>query len=153
MDIHASYTFDAPRQAVWDLLMDTDRLAGCIPGGDRLEPLGDHRYRARLTVALAAVSGGFEGTVAMTEQQPPSSYRLIVEGQGRGGFVKGDTTIALADRGASTDVTVEAQVQIGGAIARVGQRLLSSAAKMMMDRFFSCLQEKLRAAPPSPARP
>ena len=95
MDIHATYTFNAPAQAVWDLLMDTERIAACIPGCDRLEPLGDNRYRARLTVSLAAVSGAFDGTVAMVDQQPPSSYRLIVEGQGRGGFVKGASTIVL----------------------------------------------------------
>lgn len=145
MDIHATYTFNAPAQAVWDLLMDTERIAACIPGCDRLESLGDNRYRARLTVSLAAVSGAFDGTVAMIDQQPPSSYRLIVEGQGRGGFVNGASTIVLTDQGSTTAVDVSGQVQIGGAIARVGQRLLSSVAKMMMDRFFGCLQGKLGA--------
>jgi carbon monoxide dehydrogenase subunit G len=124
--------------------MDTERVAACIPGCDRLEPLGDNRYRARLTVSLAAVSGAFDGTVAMVDQRAPSSYRLLVEGQGRGGFVKGESTITLADRGSTTDVAVEGRVQIGGAIARVGQRILSSVAKMMMDRFFGCLQTKVR---------
>lgn len=145
MDIHATYTFNAPAQAVWDLLMDTERIAACIPGCDRLEPLGDNRYRARLTVSLAAVSGAFDGTVAMVDQQSPSSYRLIVEGQGRGGFVKGASTIVLTDQGSTTAVAVSGQVQIGGAIARVGQRILSSVAKMMMDRFFGCLQGRLGA--------
>jgi hypothetical protein len=144
MDIHAAYTFNAPIQSVWDLLMDTERIAACIPGCDRLEPLGDDRYRARLNVSLAAISGAFDGTVAMVDQQPPSSYRLLVEGQGRGGFVKGATTITLVDQDGSTAVKVDGTVQIGGAIARVGQRILGSVAKMMMDRFFACLQEKLR---------
>ena len=98
MDIHATYTFDAPVQTVWDLLMDTERVAACIPGCDRLEPLGDNRYRARLTVALAAVSGAFDGTVAMLDQQPPASYRLVVDGKGPGGFVTGESRIALSDR-------------------------------------------------------
>lgn len=145
MDITAVYTFDAPVQTVWDLLMDTGRIAGCIPGCDRLEPMGEDRYRARLNVSLAAVSGVFDGSVAIADRQPPASYRLIVDGQGRGGFVKGDSTIALVDRGGTTEVNVEARVQIGGAIARVGQRILSSVARMMMDRFFGCLQEKLAA--------
>jgi carbon monoxide dehydrogenase subunit G len=144
MDIHATYTFDAPAQAVWDLLMDTGRVAACIPGCDRLEPLGDNRYRAGLTVSLAAVSGAFDGTVAMVDQHPPSSYRLLVDGQGRAGFVKGESAITLADRGSTTDVSIDGQVQVGGAIARVGQRILSSVAKMMIDRFFGCLQTKLR---------
>ena len=61
MDIHATYTFDAPVQTVWDLLMDTERVAACIPGCDRLEPLGDNRYRARLTVAQNRGFGGVPG--------------------------------------------------------------------------------------------
>lgn len=139
MDIRATYDFDAPAQSVWDLLMDTGRIAACIPGCDRLEPLGGDRYRAKLNVTLAAVSGAFDGTVAMVDQQPPVSYRLLVDGQGRGGFVKGESTITLSDRGGATAVAVEGRVQVGGAIARVGQRILSSVAMMMMDRFFGCL--------------
>jgi uncharacterized protein len=147
MNIQATYTFDAPPQAVWDLLMDTDRIAACIPGCEQLEPLGDNRYRARLNVSLAAISGGFDGTVAMVDQQPPSSYTLLMDGQGRGSFVKGSTTISLADGGGTTTVTVDSTVQIGGAIARVGQRIVSSVAKMMMDRFFACLQGLARQHP------
>lgn len=146
MNIHASYTFEAPPEAVWNLLMDTEQIAGCIPGCERLEPVGDNRYRTRLSVSMAAITGEFDGTVAMLDQQPPSSYRLLVDGQGRGGFVKGEARIALAERGQATEVTVDSQVEIGGAIARVGQRLLSGVGKMMMDRFFGCLQEKLRAS-------
>lgn len=139
MDIRATYLFDAPTESVWDLLMDTDRIAACIPGCERLEPLGGDRYRAKLTVTLAAVSGAFDGTVAMVDQQPPVSYRLLVDGQGRSGFVKGESTITLADRGGATAVAIDGRVQVGGAIARVGQRILSSVAAMMMDRFFGCL--------------
>lgn len=139
MDIRATYTFDGSSGSVWRLLMDTDRIAACIPGCDRLEPLGGDRYRAKLNVTLAAVSGAFDGTVSMVDQQPPVSYRLLVDGRGPGGFLKGESTITLADRGTTTAVTVDGRVQVGGAIARVGQRILSSVATMMMDRFFGCL--------------
>ena len=142
MELQGKYTFNAPAGRVWSLLMDTEAIAGCIPGCEKLEPLGDDRYRATLTVALAAVTGTYQGTVAMVDKQPPASYRLLVEGQGRPGFVKGESTIALVDRGATTDVEVSGNVQIGGAIARVGQRLVGSVGQMMMDRFFACLQGK-----------
>ena len=132
-------TLNAPVDKVWDALLDPSVLVRTIPGCERLEPLGGDRYRAKLTVTLAAVSGAFDGTVAMVDQQPPVSYRLLVDGQGRSGFVKGESTITLADRGGATAVAVDGRVQVGGAIARVGQRILSSVAAMMMDRFFGCL--------------
>lgn len=143
MEIKGTYTFNAPRERVWALLMDTTAIASCIPGCEALEPLGDDRYRATLTVALAAVTGTYQGTVAMVDKQEPASYRLLIDGQGRPGFVKGESAISLVDEGATTKVQVAGTVQVGGAIARVGQRLVSSVGQMMMDRFFACLQQRL----------
>ena len=143
MDISGSYTFSAPPDKVWALLMDPQVISSCIPGCEAFEPLGDDRYRAKLNVALAAITGSYEGTVALTEKVEASSYRLTADGQGRPGFVKGSAAIALRDEGGSTVVDVRGTVQAGGPVARVGQRLISSVSKMMMDRFFTCLQGRL----------
>ena len=143
MDVNGSYTFAAAPDAVWQLLTDPAVIAGCLPGCDRLEPLGDDKYRAALTLVVASVSGSYAGTVAMLDKNPPRSYRLVVEGSGTPGFVNGDATIELVPEGAGTTVRVTGRGQVGGLIARVGQRLLGSVSKMMMDRFFACLQGKL----------
>jgi carbon monoxide dehydrogenase subunit G len=143
MDITASYTFAAPVERVWDVLMDPAVISSCIPGCDRFEPDGEDRYKVTLTVGLAAITGTYEGTVVIAERVPPSSYRLMVEGQGKPGFVKGNVAIALRADGGSTIVDVNGTVQTGGPIARVGQRLIGSVSKMMQDRFFACLQGKL----------
>ena len=143
MNITGSYSFAAPPDRVWALLMDPAVIAACIPGCDRLEPDGEDRYRATLTVALAAITGTYEGTVVITEKVPPSSYRLVVDGQGKPGFVKGTAAIALRADGATTIVEVSGTVETGGPIARLGQRLIGGVSKMMQDRFFDCLQSKL----------
>src|SRR6476620_1908744 len=143
MDITGSYTFNASPERVWNLLMDPAVLSSCIPGCDRFDPAGDDRYTVTITVGLAAITGTYSGIVRLVDQVPHSSYRLIVEGQGRPGFVKGSSAVALTAAGDATEVTVNADVQAGGAIARVGQRLIGGVAKMMMDRFFGCLQAKL----------
>ena len=145
MDISGSYTFDASPDRVWALLMDPAVISSCIPGCSSFEPTGENCYRARLTVALAAITGAYEGTVTVAEQVPPSSYRLVAEGQGRPGFVKGSSLITLRAAGASTIVDVAGTVQTGGAIARLGQRLIGGVSKMMLDLFFTCLQGKLAA--------
>jgi uncharacterized protein len=142
MDLSASYTFAAPPAAVWGLLNDMEIVASCLPGCDRLEPIGEDKYRAELTLAVAAVSGRYSGTVTILDRQPPNSYRLVVEGTGTSGFVKGEATVELVEEKESTIVKVTGQGQVGGLIARVGQRLLSTVSKMLMDRFFNCLQAK-----------
>ena len=93
-------------------------------------------------MALAAITGTYAGTVSIAEKVPKTSYRLVAEGQGRPGFVKGSSAIALRADGGTTVVDVTATVQTGGAIARLGQRLIGSVSKMMLDRFFACLQSK-----------
>jgi carbon monoxide dehydrogenase subunit G len=142
MDISGSYTFNASPERVWDLLMDPAIIAACIPGCSRFEPDGEDRYRAMLTVAMAAITGSYAGTVVLEDKVPRTSYRLVAEGQGRPGFVKGSSQISLRADGQTTVVDVSGTVQMGGAVARVGQRLIGSVSKMMLDRFFSCLQLK-----------
>ena len=143
MDITGSYTFNAPPDRVWNLLMDPAVIASCIPGCERLEPTGDDRYRASLTIALAAITGSYEGTVQITEKVTNERYRLTVEGQGKPGFVKGNAAIALRPDGATTVVDVTGTVETGGPIARLGQRLIGNVSRMMQDRFFACLQGKI----------
>jgi carbon monoxide dehydrogenase subunit G len=148
--IETSSQFDAPPETVWALLMDIRRVAECLPGCERLEPIDEHRYRATLTVGVAAVTGTYTGVVAIEEQEPPVRYRLRVEGQGRPGFVRGDSLVTLTAAEGSTRVSIRGEVEIGGAIARVGQRLLGSVAEMLLDHFFRCLQTKLHEASREP---
>jgi hypothetical protein len=123
--------------------MDPAVLSSCIPGCDRFEPAGEGRYNVTLTVGLAAITGTYSGTVVLSDIVVGRSYALIVEGQGRPGFVKGSSAISLRPEGVTTIVDVSATVQTGGPIARVGQRLIGGVAKMMLDRFFACLQGKV----------
>ena len=143
MDVTGSYRFDASPERLWALLMDPAVIASCIPGCQALEPDGDDRYRARLSVALSAVTGTYSGNVVISDKVPYSSYRLMVDGQGKTGFVKGDAAIALTADGAATVLDVKGTVQTGGTIARLGQRLIAGVARMMQDRFFASLREAL----------
>ena len=145
MQIAGSYRFEAPPADVWEALNDPAVIASCLPGCESLEPLGDDRYRASLTVGVAAISGRYQGTVEIRDRQPCTSYRMIVEGRGRAGIVKGVAVVQLSEDGPCTVVAVDGTGQVGGTIARVGQRLLGSVSKMMMDRFFKCLTNKAAA--------
>jgi carbon monoxide dehydrogenase subunit G len=124
-------------------MLDPAAIASCIPGCDRLEPDGIDRYKAAITIGMAAITGTYEGTVTISEKAEPTSYKLMVEGQGRPGFVKGTVTITLRADGENTIVDVNGTAHTGGTIVRLGQRLVGSAAKMMQDRFFTCMQSKL----------
>ena len=142
IELSRTYTFDLPQQRVWDVLMDTTALASCIPGCESLEPdpAHAHRYRIRLAVKLAALMGTYDGSVELVDLMPIRSYGLVAEGRGRPGFLKGKAAIVLESQADKTTLSVTGEVVTGGAIARVGQRLIQSAARMMMDRFFTRLK-------------
>jgi carbon monoxide dehydrogenase subunit G len=143
MDLTESYAFPGPPSAVWNLLIDPDVVASCLPGCDHLEQIDEDRYLASLSFKVAAIGGQFGGAIAILDKQPPRSYTLVVEGAGRPGFVKGQARIELVEKDGGTTVLVTGEAEVGGLIASVGQRLLSAASKMMLDRFFACLREKV----------
>lgn len=143
MDISATYIFNAPAEKVWNTLMDPQALASCVPGCQSLEPTGENEYQAVVNVGMGPIRGNFTAKVAMTEANPYTSYRLSLSGNSSIGFGSGESQITLNEQDGKTTVTVVSQAQAGGSIARVGQRMMESAARTLLDRFFTCLQEKV----------
>jgi carbon monoxide dehydrogenase subunit G len=138
--------FAAGRETVWDLLQDPAALQRAIPGCQSLEAAGPDSYRAALKLGIAAVRGDYAAEVTMAERQRPESFRLKINGQGGPGFVNVDGLLHLAENGSdATRVDYRFDVQIGGVIAAVGQRMLGGVAKMMLGEFFKGLQKQLPA--------
>ena len=141
MKISGSYNLPFPPERVYQIMQDPEVLSRAIPGSEALEKIGPDEYRMKMKMALASLSGAFEGKVRITEQTPPSSFRLAVEGAGKIGFMKGDGLLKLTGVDSGTEVAYEGDVQVGGTMAAVGQRLIDGAAKMMIKRFFDKLGE------------
>ncbi len=139
MKISGSYTLPLPRERAYQIMQDPEILARAIPGCEGLERIGPDEYRMKMKMALASLSGAFEGKVRITEQTPPESFRLVVEGSGRVGFVKGDGLLKLSPVEGATEVSYEGEAQVGGTMAAVGQRLIDGTAKMMIKKFFDRL--------------
>ena len=145
MHVEGSHTFSAPRQQVWQSLLDPAVLASCLPGCEDFQPIGDGRYQATLTVGVANVKGTYKSTIELADIKEPESYRLLVEGGGRPGSIKGEGHLQLSEAEGGTTVAYQGNVQVTGMVARVGQRLLPGVAKMMIGNFFKCLEEKVGA--------
>ncbi len=145
MKLEGSYEVPAPRKKVWDAFLDPKVLKQAIPGCEKLEAIGPDEYKATMKVGVGGVRGTFEGKVRLSEKNPPDSYKLAVEGSGGPGFIRGETVITLTDSGSGTKVSYTADLQVGGLIASVGQRMLGGVSKMMADKFFTRMSELLQA--------
>ena len=136
MKLSGSHTVPGEPPRVYALLLDPAVLCRSIPGCTDLAPAGPDEYKMRMNVVISSLSGAFEGSMRVAAQSPPRSFRLLVDGKGRPGFVKGDGTLTLSPNGSATEVGYEGEFQAGGLIAGVGQRLLEVTAKTMIRRFF-----------------
>ena len=145
MKLEGSYEVPAPRKKVWDAFLDPNVLKRAIPGCEKLEAVGPDEYKATMKVGVGGVKGTFEGKVRLSDKNPPESYKLAVEGSGGPGFIRGETVITLTDSGSGTKVSYTADLQVGGLIASVGQRMLGGVSKMMADKFFNRMSELLQA--------
>ena len=139
MKISGAYTLAVPRERTYELLQDPVVLARCMPGCDRLELVGPDQYEMKMKMVLASMSGLFEGKVRIADQAPPESFRLLVDGNGKIGFMKGDGLLRLTAQNGATVIDYDGDVQVGGTIASVGQRLLDTTARLMIKKFFEQL--------------
>ena len=137
MKIKSEYTVSANRERVWEHLTDAELLSQCIPGCEELKATEDDTYEATIKVGVAGIKGTYKGTVTLEDMQPPSAYRLMVEGKSTIGFLKGACDFRLEEANPDeTKVELAGELAVGGKLARVGQRIIGSAAKMTIGQFF-----------------
>jgi carbon monoxide dehydrogenase subunit G len=148
MKVSGAYVVPVPQERAYALLQDPAILAKCMPGCEGLDRIAENEYAMRMKMVLASISGQFTGKVKISDANPPSSFRLVVEGTGKIGFMKGDGVLHLTPAEATTNVQFEGDVQVGGTIASVGQRLLDTTARMLIKRFFDKLASELKNSEP-----
>ena len=144
--LEGSFVFTGPRAAVWDLLQDPAVLGKALPGAMRLERTGDGNYDGLMKVGIGPVTAAeFSVRVTLRDRKAPASYGMIVEGKGSFGFTRGTAQVTLADHRSGTEMSYRAEVQVGGTIAGVGQRLLDSVARRMTKQGLEALNKALSA--------
>ena len=153
MKIAGDYTLPSAPDRSYSLLQDPHVLAKAMPGCERLEQVGEGEYAMRMKMVLASISGQFEGKVRIADANPPVSFRLIVEGSGKIGFMRGDGIITVSPAENSSSIHYEGNVQVGGLIANMGQRLVETSAKMVIKRFFENIAAQAATASSGAAPP
>lgn len=140
MKIKGEYTFNGAQEDVWKILRDPDMLVLALPGTKSLKQVGENEYEGELQVHIGPIVGSFGGKLTVSNEVPPASVTLTVEGNGKIGFVKGSGDVILIGQGdAKTLVQYSGEIQIGGRVASVGQRLFDTVSKSMIEQGFNKL--------------
>jgi carbon monoxide dehydrogenase subunit G len=153
MDLSGTYTFNAPRDVVWQALLDPEVLAKVMPGCEKLEQVGENEYQGAIKIRVGPVQGEFQGNVRLSDINAPDSYHMTVDGKGAPGFMKGEGQVRLESQGDSTLMHYSGKAQVGGRIASVGQRLLDSSAKALTRQSLDGLDKQIQARLPVVSSP
>ncbi len=144
MKLEGEFAFSGPRERVWEIIRDPDILATALPGTKKLELVGENEFEGEMQVRIGPVAGTFGGKLTVSNEVAPESLTLTVEGKGKVGFLKGSGDIILTDQGDdSTHMKYSGEVQIGGRVASVGQRLFDTVSKSMIKQGLEKLNEAL----------
>ena len=144
MKIEGTHELRVKRERVFQVLTDPEVLKRCIPGCERLEKTGENAYAATLRAGVGSIKGVFTGNVRLEDLRPPEHYRLVVDGKGQPGFLKGTGDLDLEEQGDATIIKYAGDVQMGGTIASVGQRMIQGAARMMASQFFTAIEAEAK---------
>lgn len=146
MKIEGTHEIRASRERVYQVLTDPEVLQRCIPGCERLEQTGENAYSVTLRAGVGSIKGLFTGNVKLEDLRPPEHFRMTVDGKGQPGFLKGTGDIDLEEKeGGTTVASYKGDVQVGGTIAGVGQRMIQGAARMMATQFFTAIEAEAQA--------
>lgn len=146
MKLEGEHVFKGPREVVWEMFYDPEVLASALPGTQKLEMVAENEYEGAMNVRIGPVSGSFTGKLVISDVVEPESCTLTVDGRGTPGFAKGVGRVQFIDQGDGTTLMkYEGDMNIGGALASVGQRMIDSVAKTMIRQAFEVLDKALEA--------
>lgn len=151
MNLKGKQTYDATPQQIWDLLMDTEKLAKITPGVSKLELIEEDQYKAVSEIKIGPVKGAFKGDLFLVDKEEPSKFTLKVKQLSKIG--NADATVAIHINGleeGQTELAFDGKAKLSGTLARTGQRVLTGVANSLTKQFFKALGEELQANQPTP---
>ena len=155
MNLDGSAVLSAAPEQVWAVITDPAVLARTIPGCESLQQVGEDSYTMVVSAGVGAIRGKYAGEVRLSDLSFPTSYVMHASGSGGPGSVRATVQINLAPSGDGTELTYSADAVVGGAVAGVGQRMITGVAKKMAGQFFSAVDKELSepnvVAPVAPA--
>jgi hypothetical protein len=143
LKLEGTYAFEASLDTVWQGLFDPEVLARTLPGCDKLERQGD-QFIGEINVKMGPVQGKFQGKVDIQDVKERESYTMIVDGRGAAGFAKATAHIRVSADGAGTRLDYDSDVQVGGRIASVGQRLIDASSRAIVKQSLEGLHAQLK---------
>jgi len=151
MKLEQSFTVAAPVEQVWDMLVDVERVAPCLPGAEITGQGPDGSYEGNFTVKLGPTTASYRGSLRMDSLDEASrTATMHAKGTDKRGQGGANATIVstMRQEGEETVVDVVTDFTITGRLARFGRGgMIEDISKRMMRDFSQCLQASMASEP------
>lgn len=148
MILNNEFVVEAPAGQVWDLLMDFERMASCMPGATYRGRDGDD-INGSVKIKVGPITANFDGTARFLEQDQ-AAHTAVVAASGKDprGQATANATITArlepqGDR--STRVVVDTDLTISGRIAQFGRGAIADVAARIIAQFTDNLHREVLA--------
>jgi carbon monoxide dehydrogenase subunit G len=146
MDFKGSQTIAAPRDLVWKCLNDAQMLQACVPGCESFTATGPDSFDTIVVASVGPVKARFKGGLTLSDKVEATSYRIAGKGEGGiAGFGRMSAEVTLADVPEGTLLNYDAKAEVGGKLAQIGSRLVSSVATKLAAQFFERFNDSVSA--------
>jgi uncharacterized protein len=151
MHIEGTYTLLASPQHVWHGIRDQQVLLHAMPGMKQIEALDEHTFAISLTIDQEPFIGSYQGKLTISEQRFPYHYHIAIQGTNDQGKFQGEVSIHLQERDDSTIVSYTGTLHLDSSGEVVPTTLARGAAKLLIQQFFTALDDQLQASNPREA--
>jgi carbon monoxide dehydrogenase subunit G len=145
--IENSFTVARPVDEVWNVVLDVDRIAPCMPGAEITETIDDRTWKGKVNMRFGPVALSFAGSVHMDERDD-AAHRVLLHARGTEQKGKGaadaKVTSWLEPAGDGTTVRMEADITLTGAAAQLSRGLLPEVSMRLTQQFADCLAASMR---------
>jgi carbon monoxide dehydrogenase subunit G len=149
MKLENEFTVPAPVEQAWEVLLDVERVAPCLPGA-AIEGSDGDSHKGTMTIKIGPITTRYTGTVKI-EEADEAARRAVMRaqardsrGQGTAGATITSTMETVED---GTRVRVETDLRVTGPAAQFGRGVMQDVSAKLMGRFADCLAEQMTASP------
>lgn len=148
MIIEGGFTVKAPIQKLWDILLEPETIATCLPGAEKVDKIDEKTYDCIVKQKVGPIKVTLKFRNVLTVMNPPT--HMEIEGEGEDmtklGHFKQKTIVDLKDAGGgNVEVSYKTDTSIVGKLAMFGDRIMRAKAKDTEKEFTKNLQKKLES--------
>ena len=138
-----SYTFkEISRETLWKTIQDKEALQKALPGCKVFEEVEDNLFHSILSINIGPIKGEFTAKVQQVEMNEPEFYRLLVHVKGKPGEIEANAEMRMEDSENGAILTCNADVDVTGLLASIGQRIMGGVAKVVIGQFFKDIEKE-----------